>query len=431
MNTQLIICLTIFIATLVSFVVGKFTMATTAMISMLLLVLTGCLDPKVALSGFSNSSTIIMASMFIVSAGFSKTQMVGKLSRMVGRVSKGSFVKVLAGYVLINALLGQFISSSMACFSIVFPLAIAMCDDLGFSRPKMMFPIGMVSIACIGVLPIGSNAVSYITSNGQLESYGYTAYQFQMLDSMIARLPSLIFIILYAVFIAPKFCPEKPVVALSEVRSKTAVSGGTKLGPVQEIIGYATFFGVVILLLAQPVHGIQTWVITVLGAVLMVASGILKPSEAYSSIGLGGMVLLYVGMLGVANALTATGAAEQIGNVLVSVLGGTTNGYIIGLLFFLVPFILTQFMMNVAVMNIFTPIAIITCQSLNVNPIGPMILVAVGSLTAFMSPMATPTVPMIMGLGGFDQKALLKASILPAILMCIINVIWVMTVFPA
>lgn len=430
MNIQLVICLIIFIATLASFVIGRFTMATTAMFSMLLLVITGCLDSKTALSGFSNSSTVIMASMFVVSAGFSKTQMVRKLSNVVGRVSKGSFIKVLAGYVLINALLGQFIQSSMACFSIVFPLAVAMCDDLGFSRSKMIFPIGMVSIACIGVLPIGPNAVSYITSNGQLASYGYTVYEFQMLDNMIARLPSLIFIVVYAIFVAHRFCPEKPVVAVSNVESKAVVSGGT-LGPVQEVTGYVTFFGVVVLLLTQSLHGIPTWTVTVMGAVLMVASGILKPSEAYSSIGLGGMVLLYVGMLGVANALTATGAAQQIGGLIVKALGETANGYLVGLVFFMVPFVLTQFMMNVAVMNIFTPIAIITCQSLGINPIGPMILVSIGSLTAFMSPMATPTVPMIMGLGGYDQKALLKASLMPAVLMCLINVVWVMTAFPA
>ena len=45
--------------------------------------------------------------------------------------------------------------------------------------------------------------------------------------------------------------------------------------------------------------------------------------------------------------------------------------------------------------------------------------------------MATPTVSMVMGLGGYDQKTLLKMSWLPAILMFIINVGWVMTVFPS
>lgn len=206
--------------------------------------------------------------------------------------------------------------------------------------------------------------------------------------------------------------------------------GQKALTKVQETIGYVVFFGVILCLLTQQLHKIPNWEITTLGAVIMVAAGILKPADAYQAIGLGGMAVLYVGMLAMGNALTATGAATLVGDWLTKLLGGTHNGYLIGLLFFLVPFILTQFMMNVAVLQIFTPIAIITCQALGVNPIGPMMLVTIGSLTAFMSPMATPTVPMVMGLGGYDQKSLLKMSVAPAIGMCLVNVLWVMTVFP-
>ena len=431
MSTQLIICMVVFVATLISFAIGKLSMATTSVFAMLLMVVTGCLDAKTALSGFGNSNTIIMASMFIVASGFGRTKMVKTLSAMIGKVSKGSFTVILAGYVLINCLLCQFVNSSMACFSIVFPLACAMCDELGYSRSKLIFPIGMISIATVGVLPLGANAVAYLTQNGYLEEYEYTTYQWQMLDSFIGRLPSLIFLLVYCIFVAPKFCPEQPVIPVSDI--KPVGSDGkaaAPLTPVQEVLGYSIFFGVVILLLASGIHGIPTWVICMTGAALVVASGILKPSQAYASIGLGGMVLLYVGMLGVGNALTATGAATVIGEAIGGMLGTNPSPYLVGAVFFGIPFVLTQFMMNVAVMNVFIPIAIITCKALAYNPIGPVLLVAIGSLTAFMTPMATPTVSMVMGLGGYDQKTLLKMSWLPAILMFIINVGWVMTIFP-
>ncbi len=217
MTTQLIVCLVIFALTLVSFITGKFSMATTAIMSMILLVLTRCLDPKSALAGFANSNTVIMATMFVVSAGFSRTSMVTKMSHLVAKVSKGSFTKILAGYVLINAILTQFIQSSMACFSIVFPLACAMCDEMGYSRSKMIFPIGIVSISTVSILPFGNSAIMYLTNNGYLESYHYTTYLFKMLDPMIARLPGMILIILYAIFLAPKLAPEKPVMEISEV----------------------------------------------------------------------------------------------------------------------------------------------------------------------------------------------------------------------
>ncbi|WP_164918938.1 MULTISPECIES: SLC13 family permease [Acutalibacteraceae] len=430
MTTQLIICLLIFAATLVSFIAGKFSMATTAVISMLLLVLTGCTDPETALSGFSNSNTIIMATMFVVSAGFSRTQMVSRMSHLVARISKGSFTKILAGYVLIIAVLTQFIQSSMACFSIVFPLACAICDEMGYSRSKMIFPIGIVSISTVSILPFGNSAVMYLTNNGYLESYHYTAYLFKMLDPMIARLPGMILIILYAIFFAPRLAPEKPVLEISTVESKFSAGDG-RLSPLQEILGYVSFFGIVIMLLTQPLHNIPSWEITTIGAVIMVASGILRPRDAYQAMGLGGMVLLYAGMLALGSALTTTGAGSLVGNFLAGMVGNSRNNYVIGLLFFITPFILTQFMMNVAVVNIFIPIAIITSKSLACNPLGLIMLVWIASLTAFMTPMATPTVSMVMGLGGYDQKTMLKMSWLPAILMCVVNVFWVMTVFPA
>ena len=52
-NTQLIICLVIFVASLVSYLLNKIPMWITAMGALVLLVVTGCLDMGTALSGLS------------------------------------------------------------------------------------------------------------------------------------------------------------------------------------------------------------------------------------------------------------------------------------------------------------------------------------------------------------------------------------------
>ena len=70
MNTQMIICMVIFAATLVSYMLNKIPMWLTALISMAALYITGCIDDAGALSGFSNVNTLLMACMFIVAAGF-------------------------------------------------------------------------------------------------------------------------------------------------------------------------------------------------------------------------------------------------------------------------------------------------------------------------------------------------------------------------
>jgi di/tricarboxylate transporter len=143
------------------------------------------------------------------------------------------------------------------------------------------------------------------------------------------------------------------------------------------------------------------------------------------------MLLLFVGALALGNALTNTGAGQAIGNLLATAVGGTRNNYILGALFFTIPFIVTQFMLNRAVSAVFVPICLLTCQALGANPIGLILLVNAGSLTAFMTPMATPAVAMCMSDGGYDLKSLIKSGATISIILPIVYIFYTMTVFPA
>ena len=107
--------------------------------------------------------------------------------------------------------------------------------------------------------------------------------------------------------------------------------------------------------------------------------------------------MLYVGTLAIGTALTNTGAGDLIGSQISNLLGDTPNNYLIGLVFFLVPFLLTQVMVNNAVANVFIPIAILTCKTMGCNPVGPIMLVMSGATTAFLTPLATVAASMMMG----------------------------------
>ncbi len=427
--SKLTICLIIFVLTIISFAVNYFSMATTALLSVMLLSITGCIDATGALGGFSNPNTIILVSMFIVSAGLNRTQMVKKMSGMVYKVSNGSFRWVLVGYVLITFLLGQFVKSPMAVFSIIYPMALSICSTMNISPSKIMFSLGVTSIATNCILPIGSGAVLFAEYNGYLETYQYTDYQLAMIDPFIIRFPVGLLVILYMIFIAPKFVPDRQVKVESD-GTTSALIDQEPLDPVREVFGYGIFIAVILGLIFQSFIGLENWQITMLGAVLMVATGVLKPVEAVRSMNLN-IVLLYVGALGIGNALTVTGAGEVVGNSIAGFLGDSPSGYMIGFVFFIVPFLLTQVMMNNGVVNTFIPICILTCKTLGCNPVGPIMLVVTGSLTAFMTPLATPAVAMMMSGGGYSMKELLKMSILPAVLIAIVAVTWTMTMYPA
>ena len=143
------------------------------------------------------------------------------------------------------------------------------------------------------------------------------------------------------------------------------------------------------------------------------------------------MLMLFVGALALGTALTNTGAGDMIGNSLASAVGGTHNNYVLGALFFLIPFVLTQFMLNRSVSAVFVPICLLTCSALGANPTGLVVLVNAGSLTAFLTPMATPAVPMCMADGGYDLRAIFKSGALITLILPFIYIFYTMTVFPA
>ena len=425
--THTTICLIIFVCTIISYILNKIPMALTSLLAMFFMVITGCIDAETALAGFSNTTTIIMVSIFIIAAGLNRTQMVNKVSNLVYKVSGGSFTKGLAGYVLVTALLAQIVPSAILVFSICYPLAADFCKKMGVSPSKAMFSIGLVAISLIATFPIGSGATQYITQNTYLESFGVTEYQFKMFDFMYSKLPMFVLVILYSIFWAPKFAPNNLVGEIEALGKKREEK--PPLSPVREVLGYLVFLVVVIALIFADYLPLESWQICMGGALIIVLSGVLTEREAIASMNLP-VVLLYIGGLALGNAMAKTGAGELVGNAIASILGKNANGYLVGFVFFFLAFALTQVMVNRSVLNALKPIVVLTCISLGYNPVGPMMLAMFGSSTAFMTPMATAAVPLMMSAGNYSQKDMFKMSWMPAIIICISAVFWTMTIYP-
>ena len=426
--SHLTICLIICVLTMASYIWGKLPMGLTAMLSMVAFIVTGCLKASTAAAYFGNANGIMIVAMFIVAAGLSRTQMVEKLSRLVYRVSRGSFTKVLAGYVLVTFILGQFIPSITALFALVCPLVIAMCEQMQVSPSKMMYSIGLVTVATsFTIMPIGPYAATFIEDNGYLVEYGITDYQFTMFTQMNIKVFVAAFVLIWAIFFAPKFAPDQPIVPISMVESRKKAKR-EPLSPVREVIGYVVFFGVILCLIFQS-FGLPSWIIPACGAALLVLTGVLTEREAIDSMCLD-IIMLYVGVVTLGSAFSNTGAGELVGDAVAGLLGGVQNSYVLGAVFFLAAFVMTSLLYNRAVSKILIPLVILTSMSLKCDPRGLMEMCYIGSMCSVMTPMATSVVPMMMGAGGYDQKALVKMGWLPALLMGVITVLVGMTLYP-
>ena len=425
---ELTICIIICVLTMAAYVIGKWPMGLVAMVSMLAFVATGCLDPATAAGYFGNPNGIMMMAMFVVAAGFNRTQFVKNVASGVNRIAKGSLMRVMFGYVLIAMILSQFIQSSIIVFGIMAPMLISTCEEMKIKPSKVLFPVAMACISTVTAFPLGSGATVFAQMNGMLEANEYTTYLFSITDPMKARFPAVIIMFIWCVFFATKFAPSEPPVEAKAVQGKKKEEKEA-LSPFKEKAGYIVFILTTIGLLLQPQLGVESWVICVAGAVAMVVFGVLTEREAVQAINLP-MAFLFIGSLSMGGALAETGAGEVVGGVLADFANRISNPYLIGLVFFIIPFLLTQVMMNRTVLNIFKPIAIIACKAMGASPIGIVMLVESACLSSFMTPMATPAIPMCMANGGYDLKSIVKQSIIPAILLTVVSVGWIMTVFP-
>ncbi|WP_320960852.1 SLC13 family permease, partial [Hungatella effluvii] len=291
----------------------------------------------------------------------------------------------------------------------------------------------LVSICSIGTAPFGSGMYTYASANSIKESYGYADYVMKILDPVKGQLIISAILVIYAAFIAPKLAPNQPSVpvTLGSFKNKAgAVDDTPPLDPVREVLGYGIFLLTTIGLIFADTLGLQSWQIAVTGAALITAAGVLKTQEAIDAIPVPTMLML-VAAYAAGGAMEACGLGDMIGNLLAGALGNTRNGYVIGFAFFIVPFILTQFMQNFSVDNLFQPIIIMASKALGCNPVGLLLILGSACNSAFMTPMSTGTIPPMMEAGGYSQKDLFKMGWLPSILMCILSVFVIMTVFPA
>lgn len=135
------------------------------------------------------------------------------------------------------------------------------------------------------------------------------------------------------------------------------------------------------------------------GATVMVVTGCLTPGEAYASVEWKVLVLIS-GMLGLGVAMQQSGAAQMIASeVLVPTATLGPRALVAGL--FGVTALAAQVMPTAVVAVLMSQIALSSATALDLSPHALMMVVAVGSSAAFMSPVSHPLNVLIMGVGGY------------------------------
>jgi di/tricarboxylate transporter len=155
--------------------------------------------------------------------------------------------------------------------------------------------------------------------------------------------------------------------------------------------------GAMIVLLATGV--LPAAVAGLLAACAVVVSGVLTIEQAYHGIQWT-TVILIGGLIPVSTAMTQTGAAEQLADGLLDVVGEHgPYALLVGLV--LLVFVLGQLISNTATVLVVIPIALSAAAELDISAKPVLMTVCVASSAAFLTPIATPANIMVMEPGGY------------------------------
>ncbi len=189
--------------TLTLFIWGKLRADAVALLSMVALYAFGILTVKETFSGFSNTTVVMIAALFIVGEAMSKTGVTSWLGNKIVLLSNSEANKLLILLVLGTAIISGFVSNTGTVASLI-PVAIAAAWRLKTAASKMLIPLAFA--ANTGGLLTLTGTPPNIIANQALIDAGYQGFNF--FEYAYIGIPLLIAIVLYMRYIGIKLLPN-------------------------------------------------------------------------------------------------------------------------------------------------------------------------------------------------------------------------------
>ncbi len=189
--------------TIILFVWGKFPPDVVALMAMLSLYLTGILDIGETLTGFSNPTVIMIAALFIIGEGLSRTGWTAVAGQWFVKWAKKSVPKLLVIITLGSSLLSGFVSNTGTVAALL-PVTVTAAWNAGTLPSKLLIPVAFGSNTG-GLLTLTGTPPNIIVSNA-LEENGISGFSF--FEFGLIGIPLLIISIFYFRYLGYKLLPS-------------------------------------------------------------------------------------------------------------------------------------------------------------------------------------------------------------------------------
>lgn len=156
------------------FLSEKYSVDTVAIGTMVLFMIFGILDVKEGMAGFSNSATITVSAMFVISTGIFQTGILDRFSIFLGSQAKQSETKLILTLMVSSGLLSAFINDT-AVVALLMPAVVQLGQQNQIAPSRLLMPLsfGALMGGICTLLGTSTNIlVSGIAEQAGLPSFG-------------------------------------------------------------------------------------------------------------------------------------------------------------------------------------------------------------------------------------------------------------------
>ena len=406
------------------FVTEIIPLAVTAMGGAIACGITGVIPIKTVFSGLSNSTVVLFAGMFVISAAMFHTglaQLIG--TRVVRAVGTGEN-SLMLGTMVIGAVMSSVSSNTGTCAALL-PVIVGICSAAKIPARRQLMPLAF-GCGIGGIITLVGTPPNIIAS-GALQEAGFKGFGF--FEFAWIGIPLTVACIVYMMLIWKRLLPKGEIVGDIEIDEDAAAEAqaATTDSKKQLLVGLTLL--AVVVVMALDVKALPLQVAAVIGALFLVVTKCVSEKNAYAGIDWT-TIFLFAGMMPIASAMDKSGAGKLIADVVVGVLGGSPSPIMVTAILFILSCGLTQFMSNTASAALLCPIGISIAQSIGAHPQAVLMAIAVAASCAFATPVGTPPNTLVLGPGGYHFMDYVKCGI-PLILVCfIVSLIIIPLVWP-
>lgn len=370
--------LILLVLAVISFLWEKIPVNLTILLTLSILVLTRIVTPKQAVEGFASNTIIMLIGVVIVGSALFKTGVCDKVASYAVKYAKTERSMIMS--ILVMSTLMSACLSNSGTVAVFIPIIMGISASTKFSSSKLLMSAFLGAMSGGRLTLVGDAAINVLIGD-QIKALG-GSFGFFEISKIGVPLTLIMFVFMY--FWGYRMLPDIKNVDVAEGLFATKEEKDKEC-KWKQVLSVLILLVVFLGMIFEKQTGIPSHLVAVIGAVVVWLSGIFTEKQIYELVSIKTVILLG-GMKPMATALSKTGAAQKIADLLITIIGGSTNPYFICIVIFVLTCLMTQFMSNVVTVTLLMPIIIAIANTINVKPEAMIMVLCIASTMSILTP---------------------------------------------